>query len=106
MARWWLSWIKPCNGCVEAAALWYEDLRRTLLKYGFIENPYDICVFNRIGKDGIQLTVVVHVDDLLNTSVRATEIQLFLQYLKSVYPELTEKEGKIIDYVGMTFDWC
>jgi hypothetical protein len=44
------------DGCVEAAKLWYEDLRAKLLVDGFTENPYDLCVFNKIGADGKQIT--------------------------------------------------
>jgi hypothetical protein len=36
---------KALYGCVEAAALWYSDLR------GFVANPYDACVLNKLGPD-------------------------------------------------------
>ena len=78
---------KAFYGCVEASALWYNDLRSKLLADGFVENPYDVCVFNKDGKGGNQITVVVHVDDLLVTSVSQLNIDLFGMYLKSVYPE-------------------
>ena len=38
---------KALYGCVEAAAMWYQELRKTLLEFGFVENAYDVCVFNR-----------------------------------------------------------
>jgi Reverse transcriptase (RNA-dependent DNA polymerase) len=56
-------------GCVESAALWYENLRDTMTSLGYERNPHDICVFNKTGKQGIQCTATVHVDDLLITSV-------------------------------------
>ena len=31
---------KALYGCIEAISLWYEDLKRTIKQYGFIENPY------------------------------------------------------------------
>jgi hypothetical protein len=58
---------KALYGCVEAASLWYVHLRDKLLAWGFIENAYDICVFNKLGADGRQITVALHVDDLLVT---------------------------------------
>ncbi len=32
---------KALYGCVEAAALWYDDLKKTIQRDGFEENPYD-----------------------------------------------------------------
>jgi hypothetical protein len=45
---------KALYGCVEAAGLWYEDLRKTIERDGSVENPYDVCIFNKICSDGIQ----------------------------------------------------
>jgi hypothetical protein len=42
---------KALYGCVEAAALWYSDLRGKLEKNGFVANPYDACVLNKLGPD-------------------------------------------------------
>jgi hypothetical protein len=58
---------KVLYGCVEAAYLWYKNLNETLLAYGFMENPVDPCVFNKTEDDGVQLTILVHVDDLFET---------------------------------------
>ena len=59
---------KALYGCVEASLLWYNDLMSKLREDGFIENPYDRCVFNKIGKSGNQISIVLHVDDLMVTS--------------------------------------
>jgi hypothetical protein len=58
---------KALYGCVEAASLWYKNLRSKLVGWGFTKNPYDLCMFNKVGSDGKQITVVLHVDDLLVT---------------------------------------
>jgi hypothetical protein len=63
---------KALFGCVEASSLWYAHLRGTLIAYGFIENAYDMCVFNKFAPDGAQVSVVLHVDDLLVTCARST----------------------------------
>ena len=44
---------KALYGCVEAAALWYADLRSKLEYDGFVANPYDPCVLNKLGADGV-----------------------------------------------------
>jgi hypothetical protein len=92
-------------GCVEAAALWYANLSEKLRDQGFVENPYDPCVFNKTGKDGNQVTVVIHVDDLFTTSVSQANLDELNAALRRVYPEVTTRRGRVLDYVGMTFDF-
>ena len=93
---------KALYGCVEASNLWYNDLRDKLTANGFESNPYDSCIFNKIGKSGAQTTIVVHVDDLLVTSLSEDDLSDLCTYLKTVYPET---RGTVIDYIGMTFDF-
>ena len=94
---------KALYGCVEAAGLWYDDLRAKLLAYGFVENPYDVCVLNKSCEGGTQLTVALHVDDLLCTAVNQKDLDGLGEYMRSVYPETRTKKGRVIDYIGMTF---
>ena len=96
---------KALYGCVEAAALWFEDIKAKLLTYGFVQNSYDACVFNRIGRSGKQTTIVLHVDDLFVTSEEAEDLHDLDLYLKSVYKETKSRTGKVVDFVGMTFDF-
>ena len=91
-------------GCVESAALWYENLRETLRGLGYERNPYDICVFNRKIEDGTQCTVAVHVDDLLITSVSQEMIDQLTGGLKRRYGEISKSDGTILNYLGMVFD--
>jgi len=92
-------------GCVENAALWYSDFRTKLEKDGFIANPYDACVLNKLGPNGVQITIVVHIDDLLVTSASVANLASFEQYLQSVYPQISVHCGAILDFFGMTFDF-
>lgn len=78
---------KALYGCVEAAALWFKHLTASLIADGFVANPYDSCVFNKTAADGVQITIVLHVD------------------LESVYDEVKYTSGVVINYVGMTFDF-
>ena len=59
---------KALYGCVEASLLWYKDLKSKLVANGFVENPYDRCLFNKIGSSGKQISIVLHVNDLMVTS--------------------------------------
>ena len=64
---------KALYGCVKASLLWYNDLMSKLTADGFIENPYDRCVFNKIGKSGNLISIVLHVDDLMLSSARSRQ---------------------------------
>ena len=96
---------KALYGCVEAAALWYADLRSKLEKDGFVANPYDACVLNKLGADGVQITIAVHVDDLLVTSSSNDNLASLERYLQSVFPAISVHRGDVLDYIGMTFDF-
>jgi len=96
---------KALYGCVEAAALWYEDLRKIIEQDGFVENPYDVCIFNKICNDGTQTTIALHVDDLMVTNVHESNLEAFYNHLKDVYKETRVVKGRVLDYIGMSFDF-
>ena len=91
-------------GCVEAAVLWYNCITDTLKDYGFTPNAYDCCVLNKEDPRG-QITVVLHVDDLLITCTDNKQIEELNQMLMVRYGETKLKQGKVLDYLGMTFDF-
>ena len=96
---------KALYGCVEAAALWHQDLSKTLVDFGYVRNPYDICVFNKLNEAGVQCTIVLHVDDLLVTCYDERAIDELEACLRLAYPEITVQGGEVIGYLGMTFDF-
>ena len=92
-------------GCVEAARLWYEKLRRDLEAMGYKVNDCDMCVFNRIESDGTQSTLVVHVDDLMVTACSEGHIDVIITELSASYRNLSIQRGRKLDYLGMVFDF-
>ena len=66
---------KALYGCVESAALWYENLRVSLSELGYIPNAHDMCMFNKHDEYGVQCTIAVHVDDLMVTSTNGAMIE-------------------------------
>jgi histone deacetylase 1/2 len=93
-------------GCIESAKLWYNKLSSDLMSMGYRKNVHDICVFNRIEKDGSQSTLVIHVDDVLITAKNEDNIDQIITELQNKYAEtLTVQRGKIIEYIGMVFDF-
>jgi len=95
---------KPLYGCIESARLWYQKISTDLEDLGFIKNPYDECVFNR-HKNGIQETLVIHVDDVMMSAGSEQAIDNIIEELKTKYERLTIKRGRRLDYLGMTFDF-
>ena len=95
---------KALYGCVESARLWYEKIAADMEAMGFVRNQYDKCVFNR-GAIGKQTTVVLHVDDMKVTAPDEKAIDDFLKELEGRYQSLSIKRGRILNYLGMTFDY-
>ena len=95
---------KALYGCVESAALWHEDLSRTMTTLGYKKNSYEKCVFNRVDENGHQCTAAVHVDDLLITCTNANTIHELCHGLKTRYGEITRRDGPLINYLGMSLD--
>ena len=96
---------KALYGCVEAAHLWYLMLREKLEAYGFEANPAEPCVFNKLNNSpGIQISLTLHVDDLLTTCKSETKIDQFFAYLRTQFPVITVHKGKTLSYLGMLFD--
>ena len=91
-------------GCVESAALLYDNLRETMRSLGYERNPHEICVFNKTGKNGVQCTAAVHVDDLLITSAESGMIDELSEGLRLRYGEITRTSGSVLNYLGMVLD--
>ena len=53
---------KAIYGTLQAAMLFWQDLMKYLSDWGFIINPYNRCVDNKI-INGRQWAVVWHMDD-------------------------------------------
>lgn len=90
-------------GCVESAALWYENLRTTMTGLGYERNSYDNCVFNKTD-NGVQCTATVHVDDLFITSTSVDMIESLSEGLRKRYGEISKTSGTVLNYLGMVFD--
>jgi hypothetical protein len=71
---------------------------------GFSPNSYDPFVFNKLGSGRAQVTVVMHVDDLFVSSKSDADIEKFENYMRGAYNEIKVSKGKVLDYLGMTFD--
>lgn len=96
---------KALYGMLKSALLFYHKLVTDLTAIGFVLNPYNPCVTNKI-VNGTQLTVSWHVDDLTLLHITELAINNVINHLKSIYGlNLKETVGPVQDYLGMTFDY-
>jgi hypothetical protein len=99
--------LKALYGCIESAKLFNDNLRSAMEANGFISNPYDICVMNKMS-NGYQVTILFHVDDVKISSSSHQNVVDVVSYLKSVYKKIEVHDECInndfsIDYLGMKF---
>jgi hypothetical protein len=91
-------------GCLMSARLWYDRLAGVLVSAGYVVNPCDICVFNKIIGTN-KSTVLFHVDDLKIGSDNAADTDKLLAVLQKEFKEIKIVRGKIHSYLGMLFDY-
>lgn len=98
---------KSPYGLMRSALLFYRKLRGELIEYGFEINPYDPCVANKMTKNGKQLTVLWHVDDLEASCVEGHEVTKLFLYLKRIYGnKITIDRNKKFEFLdGMQLDY-
>ena len=93
-------------GTMNAALLAYKKLAKLFAGWGFVMNPYDPCVWNKMVGKG-QMTIMFHIDDLLMAHKHSHIVTLFIKKLEQVYGKrdpLTVMRGLVHEYLGMTFD--
>jgi hypothetical protein len=64
-----------------------------------------VCCCNKIFPDNIQLTVALHVDDLLVTCSSQTHIDALILLLKNKYIDINVNTGLQLGYLGLVFDF-
>ena len=95
---------KALYGCVQSARLWFEMLIAELKSNGYEQNPIDPCVLNKVD-NGLQSTVLVHVDDMKVLSQIPGECKRLHANLEAKFGKVTLHEGSKHNYLGMTFEY-
>ena len=96
---------KAQYGCIESARLWYNTLSSKLVSLGYEINPYDPCVFNKIGNNGKQLTIVIYVDDIMATSEEQADLEELVATIQTEYKTISVKRGDTHEYLGMLMEF-
>ena len=53
----------------------------------------------------VVISCVIHVDDMMITCVNTNSMNDFIDSLEKLYPGLTKHRDKVLNYLGMTFDF-
>ena len=97
---------KSVYGLLRSALLFYRKFKREITEYGFKMNPYDPCTANMYTKNGDQITVLWHVDDVKISCVDRFEVTKLLSYLNKIYGgKIVAQRGGTGDYLGMNLDF-
>ena len=73
---------KAVYGMMKSALLFYRKLVTHLTSLGYVINPYDPCIANKM-INGKQMTICWHVDDLIIGHVESSVVATFLTWLAS-----------------------
>ncbi len=98
--------LKALCGCIESPLLFYKKLKKDLEEKGFVVNPHDPCVANKM-IHGKQMTVTWHVDDLKVSHADPKQVDGFIEWIKSEHGKVTAvkpSRGKVHDCLAMTLD--
>ena len=99
---------KNLDRTLQAAIQFWKDLTKFLTEeLGFIINPYDSCVINKI-INGTQCTIIWHVNDLKLSHIKQSVLEDIANKLNLKYGQVTPlviHHGKTHCYLGMTIDY-
>jgi hypothetical protein len=99
-------------GTMVASLIYYRKFVKSLTDIGFVINPYDPCVANKM-IEGDQMTICFHVDDCKLSHRKTKVVDNMIDYLRQEYESIfkdgsgamTVIRGKIHKYLGMTLDY-
>lgn len=97
----YLQCDKALYGHIEAARLFYDNLNDAIQnQMKFVQNRYDLCVYNKRVKDDV-ITIRVHVDDLKISARSKKSLEDTIKHSQRIYGEITVNWGPEYDYLGM-----
>jgi hypothetical protein len=99
-------------GTMVASLLYYRKFCKSLTGIGFVFNPYDPCVANKVINKK-QMTICFHVDNCKLSHESPKVMDKMIKWLRQEYEsifedgsgEMTVSHGKVHKYLGMTLDY-
>jgi hypothetical protein len=96
---------KVLYGCIKSALLCYKLFKSTLEGMGFIINPYDMCVANKM-INGKQCTICWYMGDLKISHVQLSVVKDIISKIEGRYGKMVVTYGAKHTYVGMDIKYC
>ena len=62
-------------------------------------------MFNRTEPNNKQSTLIIHVDDMMITCCYEKHVDYVIDEIENLYPGLTKHREKVLNYIGMTFNF-
>ncbi len=91
---------------MRVSLLFYRKLRKELDEYRFMVNNYNPCIANKDVGNGEQLTVIWHMDDLMELCTHDFELAKLSCYVASIYGlKLMMHTGTKHKYLGIDFEF-
>ena len=98
--------LKALYGCIESGKLWYDTLSSKLVANGYVQNPYDKCIFNKWHQsESVQSTIGIHVDDCFISCVLPEILESIVQWFAEEFEDLNVTRGPVHQFTGMTLDY-
>jgi hypothetical protein len=95
--------LKALYGCVQASALWYENIHGELEKLRNEVSATDPCVFVKQVGNGRIFMLLLYVDDVL-AIVDVTEVKLLKSHLTTKYRTVQFEMNEKLSYLGMEIE--
>ena len=96
----YLRLLKALYGCIKSALLWYELFSSTLKDMGFVLNPYNECVANKI-INSKQCTIGWHVDDNMISHIDSKVVTEVIEKIEGKFGKMAVTRGAVHIFLGM-----
>lgn len=90
---------KSLYGLKQSSCQWYRRFDSFMTKSGFIRNEFDNCVYIKESEDGIDIYLLLYVDDMLVASKSKSNTELVKELLRSEFE--MKNIGKSSKILGM-----
>jgi len=97
--------LKAIHKCMQASALWYALIRRTLEEGGYEVSETDCCVFHKMSSRRRIYLLLLHIDDILANVDREEAMALKARPEKAFGTIQFEEGGRLL-YLGMQLELC
>ena len=96
----YLQLSKALYGCMQSALLWYRTFKECLEGLGFVINPYDTHIANKIIK-GKQCTIYWYVDNTKISHEDSTVVDWIIERIEQKFGNMTVNRGSKHTFVGV-----